>query len=361
MPLPTDSLLALFRAIVDIESVSRNEARLTGEVEATLGGLDHLEVLRDGNAVVARTHLGRPERVIIAGHLDTVPVAGNLPSHVTEGDNGVVVHGRGTADMKGGVAVMIWLARLLDAPARDVTWVFYDCEEIDAASNGLGRLAADHPGWLAGAGLAVLMEPTGALIEGGCQGTIRFEITTTGRAVHSARSWLGHNAIHDMAGVIDRVREFASGEVEVDGLVFREGLNATMIHGGLAGNVIPDSCTVQVNYRFAPDKTIDQALALLTRWFGSWNLSLLNVSPAARPGLDSPAAAEFVSAVGGVPRPKYGWTDVARFSSLGIPAVNYGPADAGKAHAVDECCPVSDLDACVGALTRWLTPAPDAM
>jgi len=357
MALPTDNLLALFRAVVDIESVSRDEARLADEVEATLGGLDHLEVLRDGNAVVARTNLGRPERVIIAGHLDTVPVAGNLPSQVSDGPGGVIVHGRGTADMKGGVAVMLWLARLLDEPARDVTWIFYDCEEIDVASNGLGRLVANHPDWVTGASLAVLMEPTSALIEGGCQGTMRFDITTTGVAAHSARSWLGHNAIHDMAEVVDRVREFDCGEVEVDGLVFREGLNATMIQGGLAGNVIPDSCEVQINYRFAPDKTADEALALMTRWFDRWTLNVLDLSPAARPGLDEPAAADFVAAVGGEPRPKYGWTDVARFSSLGIPAVNFGPADSGKAHAVDEFCPLSDLDACAAALARWLAPA----
>ena len=355
VPLPNDNLLALFRAIVDIESVSRNERQLADAVQDALGGCVHLELVRDGDALLARTDLGRSERVLIAGHLDTVPVADNLPSSVTTGPDGIVVHGRGTSDMKGGVAGMVWLASRLATPNRDITWVFYDCEEIEATANGLGRLTAHHPDWFTGIDLAVLMEPTGALIEGGCQGTIRAEITTTGVAAHSARSWLGHNAIHDMADVLERVRSIEVGEVEVEGLVYREGLNATMISGGLAPNVVPDSCTVQVNYRFAPDKTAEQALAKLSGWLADWELTVRDLSSAARPGLDRPAAADFVRAVGGQPRAKYGWTDVARFSELGIPAVNFGPADPGKAHKVDECCPLSDLETCLAALQRWLT------
>ena len=355
VPLPNDNLLALFRAIVDIESVSRNERQLADAVQDALGGCVHLELVRDGDALLARTDLGRSERVLIAGHLDTVPVADNLPSSVTTGPDGIVVHGRGTSDMKGGVAVMVWLASRLATPNRDITWVFYDCEEIEATANGLGRLTAHHPDWFTGIDLAVLMAPTGALIEGGCQGTIRAEITTTGVAAHSARSWLGHNAIHDMADVLERVRSIEVGEVEVEGLVYREGLNATMISGGLAPNVVPDSCTVQVNYRFAPDKTAEQALAKLSGWLADWELTVRDLSSAARPGLDRPAAADFVRAVGGQPRAKYGWTDVARFAELGVPAVNFGPADPGKAHADDEFCPVSDLVTCHDAVLRWLS------
>lgn len=351
--LPSTSLLELFRAIVDIESVSRNERALADAVEQTLAASPHLEVVRDGDAVLARTNLGRAERVIIAGHLDTVPVAGNLPSTITEGPDGIRVHGRGTSDMKGGVAVMVWLAQRLSEPTRDITWVFYDCEEIDYDDNGLGRLTTNHPDWFA-AELAVLMEPTSARIEGGCQGTTRFAITTTGVAAHSARSWLGHNAIHEMTEVLDRARSFQPAEIEVDGLTYREGMNATMISGGLAANVVPDSCTVQINYRFAPDKSGEQALALMTEWFNGWTLEVLDLSQGARPGLDLPAAAQFVAAVGGEPRPKYGWTDVARFAALGLAAVNYGPGDPGKAHAVDEFCPLADLETCADALTRWL-------
>ena len=354
MPLPTDNLLGLFRAIVDIESVSHNERQLADEVEAVLRDCPHLELLRDGDALMARTNLGRSERIIIAGHLDTVPVDGNLPSTVTGTGDQIVVHGRGTCDMKGGLACMVWLAQRLTSPNRDITWVFYDCEEIEDTANGLRRLASNHADWLR-ADLAVLMEPTSAQIEGGCQGTMRFDITTTGVAAHSARSWLGHNAIHDIADVLERIRGFDARQIDVDGLVYREGLNATLINGGLASNVVPPSCTVQINYRFAPDKSGEQALALMTEVFAGWTLQLRDLSPGARPGLDQPAAAAFVRAVGGQPRPKYGWTDVARFASLGMPAVNFGPADAGKAHAVDEECPLADLDACVDALQRWLS------
>ncbi|MGI5951065.1 MAG: succinyl-diaminopimelate desuccinylase [Brooklawnia sp.] len=352
--LPNHDLLELFRAIIDIESVSRNERELADAVEATLRPHQHLEVLRDGDAVLARTSLGRPERVIIAGHLDTVPVAGNLPSKVVPGEAGELVYGRGSCDMKGGIAAMVWLAQRLDEPTRDITWVFYDCEEIDFNDNGLGRLTSNHPDWFA-ADLAVLMEPTGARIEGGCQGTMRFGITTTGLAAHSARSWLGHNAIHDMAAVIDRTREFTAAEIEVDGLAYHEGLNATMITGGLAPNVVPDACTVQINYRFAPDKSAEQAQALMTDWYRDWTIEVLDLSQGARPGLDQPAAAAFVQAVGGEPRAKYGWTDVSRFAALGMPAVNFGPGDPGKAHAADEFCPLADVQTCVDALTRWLT------
>lgn len=352
--LPNHDLLELFRAIIDIESVSRNERELADAVEATLRPHQHLEVLRDGDAVLARTNLGRPERVIVAGHLDTVPVAGNLPSTVVPDEAGVMVYGRGSCDMKGGIAAMVWLAQRLSEPTRDITWVFYDCEEIDFNDNGLGRLTSNHPEWFA-ADLAVLMEPTGARIEGGCQGTMRFGITTTGLAAHSARSWLGHNAIHDIAAVIDRTREFTAAEIEVDGLAYHEGLNATMISGGLAPNVVPDACTVQINYRFAPNKSAEQAQALMTDWYRDWEIEVLDLSQGARPGLDQPAAAAFVQAVGGQPRAKYGWTDVSRFAALGMPAVNFGPGDPGKAHAVDEFCPLADVQNCVDALTRWLT------
>lgn len=226
--------------------------------------------------------------------------------------------------MKGGVAVMVWLASRLATPNRDITWVFYDCEEIEATANGLGTPDRPPPRLVHRHRLGGLDDRAdGALIEAGGQGTIRAEITTTGVAAHSARSWLGHNAIHDMADVLERVRSIEVGEVEVEGLVYREGLNATMISGGLAPNVVPDSCTVQVNYRFAPDKTAEQGLAKLSGWLADWELTVRDLSSAARPGLDRPAAADFVRAVGGQPRAKYGWTDVARFSELGIPAVTF--------------------------------------
>lgn len=339
----------LLMAVTDIESVSGNERALADAVEEALVALPHLTVERDGDAVVARTTLGRGTRVVVAGHLDTVPLAANLPSW-REGD---LIYGRGTCDMKGGVTVALAAAAQLSEPRHDVTWIFYDNEEVEAVKNGLGRLARNRPDLLAG-DFAVLMEPTGARIEGGCQGTLRFEVTTSGAAAHSARSWLGHNAIHDAGVLLRTLADYEPRTVEVEGLEYREGLNAVGITGGIAGNVIPDRCTITVNFRFAPDRDIADAKAHCAQVFAGHDLVWTDESPAARPGLDRPAAAEFLTAVGGEPRAKYGWTDVARFSALGVPAVNFGPADPGKAHTDDEFCPVADLHACHDALLRWL-------
>lgn len=346
---PTGDLVALFRTIVDTESVSGGERRLADAVAAALRSQAHLVVDRDGDAIVARTDLGRPTRVVVAGHLDTVPLAGNLPSWV-EGDR---VYGRGTCDMKGGVAVALQVAASVPEPRHDVTWIFYDNEEVEAARNGLGRIARTRPEWLAG-DFAVLMEPTGARIEGGCQGTLRFTITTSGTAAHSARAWLGHNAIHDAADVLARLAAYEPRVAEVDGLTYREGLNAVGITGGVAGNVIPDRCTVTVNFRFAPDRDEADAKAHCRDVFDGYDMVFTDYADAARPGLDRPAAQDFLAAVGGTPSAKFGWTDVARFSALGVPAVNYGPADPGKAHADDEFCPIADLYTCRDALVRWL-------
>lgn len=356
MTLDIRGLHELFTQIVDIESVSRDEERLADAVQQTLEPYAHLEVLRHGNSLVARTHLGRPQRMIIAGHLDTVPVADNLPARLEHRADGDYLVGRGTADMKGGIAVMVKLAAALSQARHDLTWVFYECEEIEASANGLTKISAAHPDWLAG-DFAVLMEPTSARIEGGCQGTTRFLLTTHGVAAHSARSWLGHNAIHDLSPILERIQSFPVRRVEVEGLEYREGLNATIVSGGVAGNTIPDRAQIQVNYRFAPDLSGERALAQMRELFDLPNVDfdLLDLSPGARPGLDRAQAKEFIDAVGGTPGPKYGWTDVARFGALGIPAVNYGPADAGKAHAVDEECPLADLDRCAEALTTWLT------
>lgn len=345
----TGDLVNLFRQVVDIESVSGNERALADHVDAALRALPQLRVIRDGDTVVARTELGRAERVVIAGHLDTVPVAGNLPSRV-EGD---LVYGRGTADMKGGVAVALACAALLEAPSRDITWIFYDHEEVAAADNSLTRVASEHPEWLA-ADFAVLMEPTGARIEGGCQGTLRFTLTTRGRAAHSARAWLGHNAIHDLAEPLRLLAEYQPREVVVDGLEFREGLNAVDIRGGIASNVVPDRGVLTVNFRFAPDRGVAAATAFCEEFFAGYDLEVVDAAAGARPGLDRPIAREFWMVVGGAPSAKFGWTDVARFAALGIPAVNFGPGDPGKAHADDEHCPIADLYTCREALLSWL-------
>jgi len=259
--------------------------------------------------------------------------------------------------MKGGVAIMVHLACELSNPNRDITWIFYDCEEIAAARSGLGRLVSERPDLLQ-ADLAILMEPSDGQIEAGCQGTMRFDITCRGVAAHSARGWLGHNAIHDVAAVLDRVvaAQPDFGEVEVDGLVYREGLNATMIDGGVAGNVIPDRCVVQLNYRFAPSLSAEAAEASMRARFGDLGeLEVLDLSGGARPGLDKPPAREFVAAVGGAVRPKYGWTDVARFGALGIPPLNFGPGDPKLAHRDDEAVSLAQVHDCADALRRWLS------
>ncbi len=356
-PIPALDLHAdaasLTRALCDIPSVSGQEKPLADAVERALRGLGRLEVLRDGDAVVARTMLGRAERVVLAGHLDTVPVAGNLPTRI-EGDGiDAVIHGRGSCDMKSGVAVQLRVAATVPEPSRDLTFVFYDQEEVEATRNGLGRLVREHPDWVSG-DFAVLCEPSGAAVEGGCNGTLRVEVTVPGVAAHSARGWLGRNAVHDAVDVLQRLRGYTPREVDVDGLVYREGLNAVGIRGGTAGNVIPDRCVVTVNYRFAPDRTPDQAQAHLRDLFAGYGLEVVDAAPGARPGLDHPAAAAFLAATGRPPAPKYGWTDVARFSALGIPAVNFGPGDPSLAHRDDERVAVADILDCERALRAWL-------
>lgn len=352
-------VVQLTRAVCDIESVSGNEAALADAIEAALVPLAHLEVLRDGDTVLARTALGRAERVVIAGHIDTVPLAGNLPTWTEGAGDDEILYGRGTADMKSGVAVQLKVASSLLEPTRDVTWIFYDNEEVEAERNGLGRVARNHPDWLA-ADFAVLCEPSGATVEGGCNGTMRVEVTARGKAAHSARAWTGVNAIHEAGHIVFRLSAYEPQEVEVEGLVYRECLNAVGISGGIAGNVIPDRCVVTVNYRFAPSKSASDAEHHLREIFEGYEVVVVDVSPGARPGLDHPAAAAFVAAIGREPQPKYGWTDVSRFSALGVPAVNYGPADPSLSHTDEEHCPAAAIRECERALTDWLSRPPSS-
>jgi succinyl-diaminopimelate desuccinylase len=322
--------VALTAQLVDIASVSGDEQRLADAVEQALQ-LPHLAVERVGNNVVARTDLGRDRRVLLAGHLDTVPLADNLPSRL-EGD---LLYGCGTSDMKSGDAVLLHLAATLADPAYDVTYVLYDNEEVAADLNGLGQLVSRHRDWL-DADLAVLMEPTNGLIEAGCQGTLRVDIALSGRRAHSARSWLGDNAIHAAAPVLAALSSYQARDVDIDGCVYKEGLQAVAIAGGVAGNVVPDAATVTVNFRFAPDRSEEQALQHVRELFDGYDLTLTDSSGGALPGLTAPAARHFVDAVGERPVAKYGWTDVARFSALGIPALNYGPGDPNLAHTREE-------------------------
>jgi succinyl-diaminopimelate desuccinylase len=266
-----------------------------------------------------------------------------------------VIWGRGTVDMKAGVAVMAKLAAEITAPVMDVVWVFYDQEEIEASKNGLGRLVQNHPGLIQG-NFAILCEPTAATIEGGCNGTMRVEIAFSGIKAHSARPWMGSNAIHKLGGVLNILNAYMPEELEVDGLVFRESLNAVSVSGGIASNVIPDQALLTLNYRFAPSRSVAEATEYLRNMFLDFEFTVVDSAAGARPGMNSPEAKAFVEAVSAAVNPKYGWTDVARFSEMGIPAVNYGPGDPNKAHADDENVPASQIYACEAGLRKFLAP-----
>lgn len=346
---PAADVVALTQALADIASVSGDEQEIADAVETALREQAHLTVERIGNTVVARTSLGRAERVVIAGHLDTVPVDDNFPSRLEGG----LLHGLGTCDMKGGDAVALKLATIAD-PSRDVTFVLYDCEEVEAERNGLRRLSLERPELLQ-ADFAILMEPSNGVVEAGCQGTMRFELTVRGRRAHSARSWTGVNAIHAAAPILERLAAYVPRRPVIDGLEYHEGLNAVFVRGGVAGNVIPDECVVTVNYRFAPDRSEAEAEAFAREHFDGFDLVVVDSAPGALPGLSVPAAAAFVAEVGGTPAPKFGWTDVARFTALGVPAVNFGPGDPSLAHRRDEHVPVQQIRDVETALRRWLT------
>jgi succinyl-diaminopimelate desuccinylase len=289
---------------------------------------------------------------VLAGHIDTVPHAANFPSQWDQ--ERVRLTGVGTTDMKAGIAVQLRLAATLSEPNRDVTYVFYECEEVEVARNGLYLLSRDAADLIAG-DFAVLLEPSGGEIEGGCQGTLRAAITVRGARAHTARSWMGKNAIHEASAILDVLRSWAAPRPVVDGLEYHEGLNAVAISGGVAGNVIPDECVVTVNYRYAPDKSPEQAEAYVRDLFAAWEVTILDNAPGARPGLAAPLARDFMAAVGGVPRAKLGWTDVARFAELGIPAVNYGPGISEIAHTAGEYVEAPKIVAAEASLRAWLT------
>lgn len=352
-PLDAGDVVALTAALVDLDSVSGAEGPIADAVEAVLQAAPHLRVVRRGNVVWARTDLHRAERVLLAGHLDTVPAAGNAGARRVAGPDGPEIAGLGSVDMKGGVAVALHLAATVPDPSRDLTVVFYDCEEVAAARNGLGHLAAAEPEVLA-ADLAVLLEPTGGVLEGGCQGSLHVRVTVSGARAHTARAWTGHNAIHAAAPVLQLLSTFVPDRPVVDGLEYREALQAVAISGGVAGNVVPDRCSVTVNFRYGPQRSPAGALAVVRELFGGLELEVLDDAGPARPGLDRPAVAALAAAVGRPARAKFGWTDVARFGALGIPAVNYGPGDPARAHTPGESVPEAQLREVAGVLRAHL-------
>ncbi len=353
-----DDVVTLTAALCDRPSVSLDEAALADAIESALAALDHLTVTRLGNTLVARTELGHPERVVLAGHIDTVPLTtdpANLPTRRVRSGGADVLWGRGTVDMKGGVAVQLRVAHQVIAPNRDLTFVFYEGEEIDSVHNGLLHVQQQRPDLIEDADFAVLLEPTDGLVEGGCKGTLRAEVSTKGIAAHSARPWKGHNAIHDAGEVLRRLTAYQARTVTIDGLDYPEALNAVGIAGGIAGNVIPDRCTVTVNYRYAPDRGEAEAEAHVRTVFDGFELRIIDNAGGALPGLSRPAARAFVDALGVEVTGKQGWTDVARFSAMGVPAVNYGPGDPNLAHMDDEQCPIDQYVAAEAALIRWLS------
>ncbi|WP_406265646.1 succinyl-diaminopimelate desuccinylase [Nocardia sp. NBC_00881] len=356
--------ITLTAALVDIPSVSQGEAAITDRIERALREqTTGFEVLRHGNVVLARTNRGLPTRVILAGHLDTVPIADNVPGHFAVGPAGErVLYGCGSVDMKSGNAVFLHLAATVAEPMHDLTLIFYDCEEIAAEFNGLGHIERDHPSWLAG-DLAVLGEPSGGWIEAGCQGTLRVRLSTSGVRAHSARAWLGDNAIHRLAPILQRLADYRAREVDIDGCVYREGLSGVRVSGGVAGNVVPDLAEIDVNFRFAPDRTVDQAVDHVREVFAGLDISfeVFDFAPGALPGLTAPAAKDLVASVhrhgGGGVRAKFGWTDVSRFAARGIPAVNFGPGDPNLAHKRDEHVPVDQITNVTAILRNYLTGA----
>jgi succinyl-diaminopimelate desuccinylase len=342
-------------ALVAVPSESHHEGELADVVEQRLGAVAHLRVERVGDNVVARTDLGRGQRLVVAGHLDTVPAAGNATPRV-EGD---VLWGLGAADMKGGLAVMVALAEAVPEPAVDVSWVFYAGEEVTAEHNGLAHLMRDRPDLLAG-DVAILGEPTNGEVEAGCQGTMRLEVTLRGARAHTARPWMGRNAVHRLAGVLAAVESFDERRPIIDGCEFREALQAVAVSGGVAGNVVPDSATLTLNRRFAPDRTPDEAegevRALLAPHLDAGDeLRVVDVAPAAPPGLSQPILRSLVHDHGLPVRAKLGWTDVARFAAAGVPACNLGPGDPTLAHTAEERVERASLERAYGVLHAILT------
>jgi succinyl-diaminopimelate desuccinylase len=345
--------------IVSVPSVSHDESGLADAVEADLRQMDTLRVRRIGDTVIARTELGRERRVLLAGHLDTVPGDTEAGARV----DGDVLSGLGAVDMKGGIAVMLALAVSVAEPQLDVTFVFYPCEEVGYKDNGLGLIAAAEPGILV-ADAAVLGEPTGGSVEAGCQGTLHALATIRGARAHTARPFQGVNAVHRMAPLLERLSAYESRRVSLDGCEYAEQLQAVRVEAGIANNVVPDIATVRVNFRFAPDRDAGGAAAELHSIIdpvldhGSGDeLEVLEVMAGAPPSLDDPILARLVAATGRPARAKLGWTDVATFASLGIPAANFGPGDPLLAHTSDEHVSRSELEQVYAVLSALVTGA----
>lgn len=350
-------LLETASELVGVASVSRSESQLASLIEEELRSTPGLVVERLGDNVVARTDLGKPMRVVLAGHLDTVPSFDDRRPRV-EGDT---LWGLGAADMKGGLAVMLELARHVGETSVDVTLVFYACEEIERSESGLGTLVRERPDLLT-ADVAVLGEPTGCVVEAGCQGTMRAVASVVGQRAHTARPQTGVNAVHRLQPLLGCLARYEPRRLVLDGLLYVEQLQAVRVSGGVAGNVVPDHAELTVNFRFAPDRDLRSAEEELRRLlapgidegFGD-RVELLDAAPAAAPELGSPLVARLLEATGQPARAKVGWTDVATFAQLGVPAANFGPGDPLLAHTPDEHVARSELETAFDVLARFLS------
>lgn len=347
----TPDLLELTAELVDISSVSHHEQAIADHIGGLLDRVPGIDLTRIGDNLVARTNLGRRRRVVLAGHIDTVAPVGNHGARI-EGDE---CHGVGSADMKSGLAVMCALARGGLEPVHDVTWVFYVAEEVAARFNGLRRIFEEAPELVAG-DVALLLEPTGAVVEAGCQGTLRVGASWTGRRAHTARPWMGINAIHRLGPVLSSLDTYSGRRVTIDGCEYREAMQAVGVEGGVAGNVVPDRAVLTVNHRFAPDRREDEAIAHVREVIGDCDgFEVLDCSPAAAPGLSEPFLADLVRRSGSAARAKLGWTDVARFTARGIPAANFGPGDPELAHTPEERVTRQDIETVHRVLAALLT------
>jgi succinyl-diaminopimelate desuccinylase len=329
-------LLALTAELVDIPSPSFAEAAICDLLESRLRAVPWLAVDRVGDNLVARTDLGRSQRLLLVGHTDTVPANGNEQARI----DGDVLWGLGAADMKGGVAVLLDLAETVGDPAVDVSYVFYACEEVAAVHSGLGQLLAERPALVAG-DAAILGEPTGGAVEAGCQGTMRIEITLQGRRAHTARPWMGRNAVHRLGRLLAAVEAVPERRPVLDGCEYREALQAVRVEGGVAGNVVPDRAVVTLNHRFAPDRDAAAAEAAVRALLAAVledgdEVVVVDCAEGAPPGLGNPILGGLIERFGLEVRAKLGWTDVARFAALGVPACNLGPGDATLAHTAEE-------------------------
>ena len=332
--------------LVAIPSVSFEEAAIVDFLHNRLNRVPWLETSRIGDNLIARTNMEKGRRLLLGGHTDTVPANNNLEPRL----EGETLWGLGAADMKGGLAVMLSLAEAIPSPAFDMTYLFYAREEVAAEHSGLKDIVDAAPELL-DADLALLGEPTSGTVEAGCQGTMRFILELKGERAHTARPWMGVNAIHRLDKALNVLNEYRGRKPVIEGCEYHEALQAVRIEGGIAGNVVPDSVALTFNHRVAPDRDLEEAEDFIRSLFSSIitpedSLTLVDSAPPAKPGLSNPMLASMIGKHDLQARAKLGWTDVAFFDQRGIPAANFGPGDATLAHTQEERITKAAVDSC---------------